>query len=176
MPYDPAWPQRFADEARRLRQALGTALLGLEHIGSTAVPGLEAKPIIDILAATDPDADFDTIRRSLDTVGYLYTPKSSAPARIFRKGPADMDRLRTHHLHLTEPGGPYWRRILAFRDHLRRHPDDAAAYAELKGELAERFTDDRRSYVAGKHAFVTAIEYKAGIIHGRCEMCDATPA
>ena len=69
-----------------------------------------------------------------------------------------MSRLRTHHLHVTEPGGRYWQRMIDFRDHLRRHPDEAAAYGDLKRELALRHERDCRSYTAGKHQFVTAIE------------------
>lgn len=173
VPYDSGWPDMFGREARRLRCALGSVLLQLEHVGSTAVPGLEAKPIIDILCAIESHADFDAIRARLEAIGYVHTPESSAPARIFRKGPADMGRLRTHHLHLTNLDGHYWRRIIAFRDHLRRHPHDAAAYAQLKRDLAGRFADDRHDYTVGKHAFVTGIEQRAGIDHGPCETCHA---
>jgi GrpB-like predicted nucleotidyltransferase (UPF0157 family) len=174
--YDPAWPGLFADEAEQLREALGPAVLAIEHVGSTAVPGLAAKPIIDILAAIAPSADARWVKARLESIGYLHTPESSAPARIFRKGPADMALLRTHHLHLTDLDGHYWRRIIAFRDHLRRHSDDAVAYAELKRDLAARFADDRRSFTRGKHSSVASIEQRAGIGHGPCDTCGSVVA
>lgn len=174
--YDPAWPGLFADEAQQLREALGPAVLAIEHVGSTAVPGLAAKPIIDILAAIAPTANARWVKTRLESIGYLHTPESSAPARIFRKGPADMAQLRTHHLHLSDLDGHYWRRIIAFRDHLRQHPDDAVAYAELKRDLSARFADDRPSFTRGKHVFVASIEQRAGIDHGPCDTCGSVVA
>lgn len=163
---DVGWPARYADEARLLTNTLGSYVLAIEHVGSTSVPGMGAKPTIDILAAVPIWDGFAVVVQRLAEIGYLYTPEAEVDdpgRRIFRKGPEDMGRLRTHHLHLTLVGSPYQQRIIAFRDHLRHHPDDAAAYARLKGELAATHADDSRGYTAGKHQFVTAIEHSAGI-------------
>ena len=159
--YDPDWPQRYAEEANLLSDALGAYLLAVEHIGSTAIPGMPAKPVIDILAATPGYAPFDEVVRRLARIGYLYTPESEVDdpgRRVFRKGPDDLGCLRTHHLHVTEFYSHYWQRMVAFRDHLRGHPEDAASYVDLKRELVARHPQDSRRYTAGKHQFVTAIE------------------
>ncbi|GAA5035877.1 GrpB family protein [Actinopolymorpha pittospori] len=159
--YDPTWPTRYAEEATLLTETLGSRLLRVEHVGSTSVPGMPAKPIIDILAAVAGYDDFPTVVTDLEKIGYLYTPESESDdpdRRVFRKGPDDMTRLRTHHLHVTEAGSPYWQRIVAFRDHLRRTPEVATAYADLKKGLAAEHAREPRSYTAGKHDFVTTVE------------------
>ena len=164
--YDSTWPTRYAEEAKLLAMTLGARLLCVEHVGSTSVPGMPAKPIIDILAAVAGYDDFPTVVRDLEKIGYLYTPESEADdpdRRVFRKGPDDMTRPRTHHLHVTEVGSHYWQRIVAFRDHLRRTPAAAAAYAELKQGLAAEYAREPRSYTAGKHEFVATVEHQAGV-------------
>lgn len=151
--YDPRWPELYAKEAQRLLDIAGDQLVGLEHIGSTAIPGMTAKPIIDILAAVTNFEEFPTLVERLDGLGYLYTPesKSDDPARrVFRKGPANMQQMRTHHLHVTEAASHYWERIIAFRDYLRSHPAEATAYAELKRDLASRYEGEARRYRQGR--------------------------
>lgn len=162
--YDPGWPDRYSEEGRLLTAVLGPCLAAIEHIGSTAVPGMAAKPVIDILVAVPDYRRFDELVERLDRVGYVYTPESEVDdpgRRVFRKGPEDAGRPRTHHLHLTTSGSRYWHRMIAFRDHLRRHPEDATAYVDLKRALAGRHAKDPAAYTAGKHQFVTAIEQKA---------------
>jgi GrpB-like predicted nucleotidyltransferase (UPF0157 family) len=164
--YDARWPEMYRDEALRIGAAIGDDLVAIEHVGSTAVPGLPAKPIIDILVAVATRADLGDLITTLGELGYAYTPESEADdpdRRVFRKGPTDMSSLRTHHLHVTEPESFYWRRIIAFRDHLRSDPSDAAAYARLKEELIAEFARDSRGYTAAKQEFVTAIERKRGV-------------
>jgi GrpB-like predicted nucleotidyltransferase (UPF0157 family) len=164
--YDPEWPRRYAEEAVVLRGALGPDVVAIEHIGSTAVPGLPAKPIIDLMAGVAGWDGFDLVVERLAAVGYRYTPeaqKDDPSRKVFRKGPSDLSHLRTHHLHVTELDGFYWRRILAFRDRLRRYPEEAAAYVALKRELAARFANESRRYTAGKTEFVTEIERLAGV-------------
>jgi GrpB-like predicted nucleotidyltransferase (UPF0157 family) len=163
---DPAWPAMFAAEAVRIRAALGDCGIALEHVGSTAVPGLRAKPVIDILAAVRDECCLGDVVERLAGIGYLYTPEAERddPARrVFRKGPADMALSRSHHLHLAERDGHYWRRLVAFRDRLRVHPEEAAAYVALKERLAARFEGQSRRYTSGKHAFVAAVEAAAGV-------------
>jgi GrpB-like predicted nucleotidyltransferase (UPF0157 family) len=162
--YDCDWPRRYTDEASLLRDILGSEILGLEHIGSTAIPEMPAKPTIDLLLAVSSYDRFLPLVEQLDDIGYLYTPSSEADKigrRVFRKGPKDMAKPRTHHLHVTKAGSYYWQRIIAFRNYLRDHPAEAAAYADLKRDLVSEFAHDSRQYTAGKHNFVTAIEHKA---------------
>jgi GrpB-like predicted nucleotidyltransferase (UPF0157 family) len=164
--YDSTWPTRYAEEATLLAETLGSRLLRVEHVGSTSVPGMPAKPIIDILAAVAGYDGFPTVVQDLEKIGYVYTPESEADdpdRRVFRKGPDDMTRQRTHHLHVTEAGSHYWQRIMAFRDHLRRDPAAASAYASLKQGLATTHARDPRGYTAGKHEFVTTVEHGAGV-------------
>ncbi|MGC1210475.1 MAG: GrpB family protein [Micromonospora sp.] len=162
--YDPGWPALYADDAKLLTDALAPDLVAIEHIGSTSVPGMAAKPVIDIIAAVADYGRFPSLVQRLGSVGYVYTPESEADdpdRRVFRKGPEDISQLRTHHLHLTTRGSRYWHRMIAFRDHLRRYPEDAAAYVDLKRGLAATHAADPAAYTAAKHDFVAAIEEKA---------------
>jgi GrpB-like predicted nucleotidyltransferase (UPF0157 family) len=162
--YDPRWPEMFAEEAVRLRAALPTGLVvGLEHFGSTAVPGMAAKPIIDILIAVRSLAEAHTVAieplESLDYVFWADNPKTDR--MFFVKGMPPYGARRTHHVHLTEPNGEIWGR-LAFRDYLRTHPEDARRYERLKRELVVAYRDDREAYTDAKAAFVAEIMAKAG--------------
>jgi GrpB-like predicted nucleotidyltransferase (UPF0157 family) len=168
---DPRWAQMFDREAAALQHALGDDLVAVEHVGSTAVAGLPAKPVIDILVGvTRPDA-VATIDERLKPVGYRFTPGSTAPARIFRRGREGSSSPWTHHLHVTAVGSSHWRRLTAFRDHLRAHPQVAHAYAQLKRELAAEHANDPGAYTAGKHGFVKAVERDAGAEHPPCAFC-----
>lgn len=155
--YDAAWPARFLEEAGRLRSALGDVLLALEHIGSTAVPGLAAKPILDILGLIRAVPPAPETILSLSSLGYTSLGENGIPGRhFFRKG-----RPRSHHLHLVAAGNPVWDRHLAFRDSLRARPADALAYERLKRDLALKFRSDRERYSAGKSDFIEAILARA---------------
>jgi GrpB-like predicted nucleotidyltransferase (UPF0157 family) len=164
--YDPAWPQAYQQEASIVAGALAAMPHTIEHIGSTAVPGLPAKPVIDLMVGVADHRSFDEIRTALENVGYLWDPAAERhdPARkVFRKGPSDPRRLRSHHLHLTIEDGGYWRRILAFRDELRRDPAAAAEYAAVKLQLLRTCGDDSRAYTRGKRDIVKKIERAAGV-------------
>lgn len=157
--YDPAWPARFAAESARLREAAtragdgGTLPLALEHMGSTAVPGLAAKPVLDLLAGYPPGAAVAPYVRTLEAAGYVHRGEQGIPGReFFRRGTP-----RAYHLHLTAEGGTFWREHLAFRDALRADATLRDAYAALKRELAERHPRDREAYTDGKGAFVRAV-------------------
>lgn len=160
--YDPRWPALFEEEAARLRAVLDPKLiLGLEHFGSTAIPGLAAKPIIDILIAVPSLAEAqDQAIGPLEEIGYLYWDENPRSDRMFFvKGLPPQAARRTHHVHMTETTGEMWQR-LAFRDYLRAHPDEAARYAALKRELAVRHRDDREAYTDAKAAYVAAVMAK----------------
>jgi GrpB-like predicted nucleotidyltransferase (UPF0157 family) len=154
VPHDLRWAALFAEEAARLRSALGDAVIAIEHVGSTSVPGLPAKPILD-LAASVPSlpaaAELIPVLRSL---GYEHKPDPDLPERMYLvKGPP---KRRTHHLSLAEPGSRFWRQHLLFRDLLRADPSLAGEYARLKQDLARRYPTDRPAYQAGKQAWIEA--------------------
>jgi GrpB-like predicted nucleotidyltransferase (UPF0157 family) len=155
VPYDPAWPSLYEAEAALVRAALPADLtLAIEHFGSTAIPGLAAKPVIDILVAVRSIAAARSrVVAPLTALGYAFWADNPKRDRLFFvKGLPPAPR-RTHHVHLTEPTGEVWPRLL-FRDYLRRHGDARDAYLALKLDLARRFPDDREAYTNGKQSFV----------------------
>jgi GrpB-like predicted nucleotidyltransferase (UPF0157 family) len=162
VPYDPRWPLLFDAEAKRLRAALDPRLIvGLEHFGSTAIAGLSAKPIIDILIAVSSlaaaQAAFVEALRSLD---YVYWPDNPKKDRMFFvKGMPPFGVKRSHHVHVTEPHGEMWQR-LAFRDYLRAHREEAATYERLKRRLAAKHRTDREAYTEAKSAYVEEVMRK----------------
>jgi GrpB-like predicted nucleotidyltransferase (UPF0157 family) len=155
LPYDPSWPTRFQEEAGVLRRALATWLVGpIEHIGSTAIAGLAAKPVIDIMAAVQTlDASRPAIAAATG-VGYCYAPYRTNFEHWFCKpSPA----FRTHHLHLVPADSAQWHRAIAFREYLRVHASVAAEYEALKRRLAREHHFDREAYTEAKHPFITSI-------------------
>ena len=156
--YDPQWPCRFEELRLRIAAALGELATAIEHIGSTAVPGLDAKPIIDMDVLLKANGDFPGAVVRLASLGYRHQGDLGIPGReAFEAPPAGF----AHHLYVCLPHCMQYRRHIAFRDHLRKHPDDASAYAELKRRLAAQFSCDRAAYVAGKTQFVSAILQRA---------------
>lgn len=155
VPHDPRWAEGYRREAERLQQALGAHALEIAHIGSTAVPGLLAKPLLDIMVAITSLAERDAVIPLLERIGYEFRPHDTLPERLFFiAGAPDARRVN---LSLAEADSVFWRDHLAFRDILRARPDVAAAYARLKTGLAERFPDDRLAYTAAKGEFVANV-------------------
>jgi GrpB-like predicted nucleotidyltransferase (UPF0157 family) len=153
--YDPSWPVRFERERDRLQQALGELALRIEHIGSTAVPGLAAKPIIDVLVeVADPEAD-DAIVPPLETVGYELRVRELGH-RMLRT------RERDVHVHIWRAGDHELARQLTFRDQLRRARADRLAYERLKRELAARKWSDMNDYADAKGPLIEQILARAG--------------
>ena len=154
-PYDPSWPSLFEVERAVLERTLAPWLSGpIEHVGSTAVPGLVAKPVIDMMAAVDTLKMSRPAIPALVELGWVYFPYRAEAMHWFCKpSPA----FRTHHLHLVPFGSPLWTERLAFRDCLRRDPVVAAEYARLKRELAERYQFDREAYTEAKSPFVQRV-------------------
>lgn len=160
--YDPRWPERFRLEAEHLRACLPRELVGrIEHFGSTAVPGLSAKPIVDVLVeVSDLAATRERIAPVLEAQGYDYFWRPSwgddTPpfyAWFIKRGP---DGQRTHHIHMVEAHFEHWDRLL-FRDYLIDHPAVAAEYGALKQRLAVEHPNDRVAYTRGKTAFVMRV-------------------
>jgi GrpB-like predicted nucleotidyltransferase (UPF0157 family) len=163
--YDPAWPAPAAAEARRIEAAVGEAAVRVDHVGSTAVPGLVAKPIIDLQLAVDALEPRARYVRPLEALGYLFAPDPESPDFHFFGFPAA--RPRTHHLHVCIAGGEHELRHLALRDYLRAHPDEAAGYGALKRDLVARHPADRLAYIEGKDRYVAALEGRALAWAGR---------
>ena len=161
VPYDPAWPARVEEEAARLRALLPAELIGrIEHFGSTAVPGLAAKPIIDMLVEVRSMEDVaQRIAPILRREGYEFFWRDRerglpgiAYAWFIRR---DAAGRRTHHIHFLEHGSSEWERLL-FRDYLRAHPDAAREYGDLKRRIAAEHPDDRVAYARAKTDFIAA--------------------
>jgi putative glutamine amidotransferase len=156
---DPSWPASFEVEATRIREALGAVAVRVDHVGSTSVPGLAAKPIIDIQASVSSMVPRDAYVEPLRSLGYRWVldPWSDEHEYFSR------DELghRFSQIHVCQTGGKWERRHLAFRDWLRDHPEDAAEYAELKHRLADQHPNDLMAYVDAKTEFIRSIEGRA---------------
>ncbi|HUI27881.1 MAG TPA: GrpB family protein [Candidatus Kryptonia bacterium] len=159
VPYDPRWPAGFTAEAERIRAALGALALRVDHNGSTAVPGLAAKPVIDIQISVADLAPIDRYRVPLESIGYVHVPHADDAFCPYFHKPREWPH--SHHVHVVRAGDAEERRTLAFRDYLRAHPDAAGAYAELKKELATQFSaadsKSREAYANAKTAFIERI-------------------
>jgi GrpB-like predicted nucleotidyltransferase (UPF0157 family) len=151
--YDARWPAAFAAERQRIHDACGTLALRLEHIGGTSIQGMCAKPVLDMAAGRPRDISAQDCVAALEQAGYEHRGERGVPGReFFRRG-----QPRAYHVHLVEEGGPLWREYLAFRDHLRAHPQTARQFADLKRALAVRFPLDREGYVNAKSPHVQEI-------------------
>jgi len=156
--YDPCWPLLFRERAERLRRGLGGVAMRIDHIGSTSIPGLAAKPIIDIqisVAALEPTEPF---HEPLDALGYVFrSDNAERTKRYFREAPGS----RREHIHVRRAGSFGEQFALLFRDYMRMHPDEAHAYAVLKRELAERYREDRHGYTDAKQPFIWEVMQRA---------------
>ncbi len=151
VPYDRAWPERFAGLAAPMRHALRDTAARIDHIGSTAVPRLAAKPVIDIQVSVAAFEPLDAFRGPLEGLGFVYHPDNpERTKRYFREGAG---QPRTH-IHVRLAGSWNEQFALLFRDYLRSHADDARRYAELKHRLAEVYRLDRPGYVDAKEPFI----------------------
>lgn len=149
------WESEYETETERLCGLLGDHVHEFEHVGSTAVDGLPAKPIIDVLGVVESLETARELVPILEEHGYEYRPKDGVDDRVFlAKGPRI---ARTHYLSLTTPDSATYREQLAFRDYLRADPDVANEYGDLKHELAAQYPDDRASYTAEKSDFIESI-------------------
>ena len=156
--YDSLWPGIYEGEKERIVRALGDSMVAIEHVGSTAVPRLGAKPIIDIMAAVRELSDIDKCVGPLQIIGYWKDPKFDLGWSLFLKGPPKLYGGAAFHLHLVQHGSDVWERHLLFRDFLRSHPEKAQEYHRLKKELASRYVHDREAYTEAKASFVRSVE------------------
>ena len=166
VPYSPYWQVRFEQESSRIKEVISDGLVDVHHIGSTSVPGLQAKPIIDLMPEVLDLEVLDRFDLAMEGLGYIIKGEFGIPGRRFYiKGLID----RTHHVHAFERGSEGLIRHLAVRDYLRDHPGEAAAYADLKIRLAAQFPHDSDGYCDGKHEFVQQLERRALRWKSQCE-------
>ena len=175
--YNPAWPSQFEAEAVRIREALGSLAVRIDHNGSTSIPGIAAKPIIDIQVSVASLQPISAYRESLCGIGYVHVPHVDDSFCPFFHRPSTWPH--THHLHVVKAGGDEERRTLAFRDYLCDHWDEAREYEQLKRNIAARLNpnddESREAYAHAKTDFVErviAIALQAGYPK---ELCPAAP-
>jgi|GEM_PF-658989 GrpB-like predicted nucleotidyltransferase (UPF0157 family) len=160
LPYDSKWKAQFEKEKLEIQKILGNNCCDIQHIGSTSIPGIYAKPVIDVLVVVNDLSIVDSLNTDFESLGYL--PKGEfgiAGRRFYLKGAID----RTHHIHLFEKNDSEIKRHLAFKDYILQHKKEAEAYSWVKRCLAEQFPSDIESYVKGKDSFVCMMNYRAGV-------------
>ena len=156
-PHNAAWAQRYQEERARLAAALGPHVLDIQHVGSTAISGLWAKPILDVAIAVVSFEAAAVYIAPLEALGYLYRSENGIPRRhyfVLRAPDSDMTLV---HVHMLEGNSAEWENHLLFRDHLRAHPDEVQAYQSLKQKLMAQFRGDRLAYTEGKAGFIARI-------------------
>ncbi len=160
VPHNPNWHSLFETESKQIAIALGENVVATYHIGSTSIETIYAKPIIDILVEVKSIAKVDDQNSSMQLLSYQCMGEFGIKERrFFLKD--NLDGIRTHHIHAFEVGSVQITRHLAFRDYLNLHIDDALTYSSLKRSLAEKYPNDIRIYMDGKHKFIQEIDRKA---------------
>jgi GrpB-like predicted nucleotidyltransferase (UPF0157 family) len=158
VPYSPEWARLFLEEERRLRALIGSYVIDIQHVGSTAIPGMIAKPIIDIAIAIARFEEGERCVEPIESLGYEYRGEHGIPGRhYFVKGDP-----RTYHIHVLEHDSREWVKHIVFRDSLRQDRQAAKEYARLKRSLAEKHPNDRAAYTEGKTEFVAYVLERAG--------------
>ena len=161
IPYDTSWPEAYRSESLRLREAVGSDIVRISHIGSTSVPGLTAKPTIDILLEIQQETDLIRLIPTIEAEGYIYSPQpgNPPPHMMFMKGyTPEGFKGQAFHLHVRYSGD--WDELY-FRDYLLSHPDTAQAYGELKVKLQKEYEHDRDGYTDAKTGFIREITNRA---------------
>ena len=157
--YNPKWKELFEKESELILSVSTNLLEEVQHIGSTAIPGIIAKPIIDILAGINSLANIEKLVEKLEPIGYVYRGEQGIPDRhLFVKGGKD---FRTHHLHVVEKEHQEWSKHILFRNYLLKHPEEVKAYSKLKQELLQKYEFDRGMYTDSKSDYITGIVEKA---------------
>ena len=151
-PYDPRWPDQYQYEAQLIAEIFSDQLTAIHHIGSTAIPGIKAKPVIDIMVVVPVIEQVNQFNQAMINLGYIPRGERGIPGRrYFRKG---TDEMHSHHVHVYGHGHEAIMQQLNFRDYLRAHPVEAQAYSQLKEVLAQQYREDPAGYTEGKTDFV----------------------
>ena len=158
VPHDPAWAEAFLEEKARIEIALADRIVAVEHIGSTAIPGIRAKPIVDMAISLERYEDGFNCVKPLEALGYEYRGEAGVPGRHYFHTAGEPVKF---HIHMFPESSREWEDHLLFRDYLRANPGEAARYDGLKSALLEEFPEDRPRYTEGKAAFCGEIIEKA---------------
>jgi len=165
LPYSPKWANLFGKEKQLLKKTFGKTIIGIEHVGSTAIPGMPAKPIIDINVGVKSMKIARETKNQFKKIGYEHRPVAPGRTKIdlkgqelYVKGP---EARRTYYVHVTVYNSNYWKKYVFFRDHLRQNLAAAKQYAELKKKLAKKYPNDRYTYTEKKEVFINKILKKA---------------
>ena len=169
VPYDPNWPLLFEQERRRIMAAVGHIVAGVHHVGSTSIPGMPAKPILDIAVLLHKFQDGERCISPMEKIGYLHVgllddipgDRFFGKVHTSQESCSDSEEIVTHHIHMYTRGSPIWHNQFRFRDYLIAHPEEIARYARLKLTLADKHPNDRASYSAAKNSFITEVLAKA---------------
>lgn len=160
VPHNPRWREAFEAEAKQVADALGENVVAVHHVGSTAIPDIYAKPVIDLLVEVRDIDEVDGRSPSMESLGYEVMGEYGIRGRrYFRKD--DREGIRTHHIHAFEAGSAEVVRHLAFRDYMIAHPADAQRYSELKRKLADEHPQSMDGYIDGKDGFIKEIDRRA---------------
>jgi GrpB-like predicted nucleotidyltransferase (UPF0157 family) len=159
--YNEMWKKIFEEESKLISSTINEFLIDIQHTGSTAIPGMAAKPIIDIAVAIDSLSNIEKIIQFLQEVGYHYRGEQGISGRhLFAKGD---EENRTHYLHIMEKNHPEWKNHILFRDYLKSNPKVAKEYERIKRELAKKYESDRGKYTEGKSKFIQKIIENANL-------------
>lgn len=158
--HNPQWRDAFEAEAKHVAAALGENVVAIHHIGSTAIPIIYAKPVVDLLVEVRDITEADGQSSAMESLGYEVMGEYGIPGRrYFRKD--NQEGIRTHNIHAFEAGSAEVERHLAFRDYMIAHPVDAQRYSELKRKLAEEHPQSMDGYIDGKDGFIKEIDRRA---------------
>jgi len=153
--YNSEWPNKFEREKALILDLIGDVVLDIQHVGSTAVPNLAAKPVIDIMIAVENLQQIKDSVPKLEALDYEYCGEAGIPGRIFFR--KHVDGKRAFHIHSVQPDSEVWHEFVPFRDYLRAHPEVMREYELLKRELAAKYKHDRVQYTEGKAEFIQKI-------------------
>lgn len=159
VPYQEVWGRMYQEESEKIKAIFGKRLVNVYHIGSTAIPNMSAKPVIDIMVEVNNIAEVDNYNYKMQQLGYQAMGENGIPdRRFFLKGGDN----RTHHVHVFVQGHDEITRHLTFRDYMIAHPEETWRYSQLKKQLAKKFPTDINSYIEGKNNYIKEIDKKAG--------------
>jgi GrpB-like predicted nucleotidyltransferase (UPF0157 family) len=156
VPYRPEWAQLFHDEKARIVAEIGDLVLDVQHVGSTAIPNLAAKPIIDIAIAVSDESVIPEITKRLENIGYMYRGDGGQHGGHLLVKEREPD-VRTHHVHIVARDDEQWQNYLGFRDILRGDERLRTQYVTVKHELKQHYSDNREAYTSGKHEFIAGV-------------------
>lgn len=160
VPYKAEWQMLFQEESQKIKEVLGEEVVNVYHIGSTSIPNMHAKPVIDLMVEVVSIDKIDEYNEAMEQLGYEARGENGIPKRrFFSKG----GNNRTHHVHIFEEGNPEIARHIAFRDYMIAHPEEAQIYSQLKKSLAKQYPYNIEQYIEGKDSYIKSIDEKAAL-------------